>query len=140
MLSGEFDAGLIIHENRFTYQAKGLKLIKDLGAFWEEFSGAAIPLGAIAIKRNLDDKVKKDIDGLIKKSVAFAFAHPELSMPYTRQHAQNMDENVMEQHIALYVNKYSVDLGEEGKRAVRLLLDTASKKQLIPAITEPLIV
>jgi 1,4-dihydroxy-6-naphthoate synthase len=140
LLSGEFDAGLIIHENRFTYQAKGLKLIKDLGAFWEEFSGAAIPLGAIAIKRNLDDKVKKDIDGLIKKSVAFAFAHPELSMPYTRQHAQNMDENVMEQHIALYVNKYSVDLGEEGKRAVRLLLDTASKKQLIPAITEPLIV
>ena len=140
LLSGEFDAGLIIHENRFTYQAKGLKLIKDLGAFWEEFSGAAIPLGAIAIKRNLDDKVKKDIDGLIKKSVAFALAHPELSMPYTRQHAQNMDENVMEQHIALYVNKYSVDLGEEGKRAVRLLLDTASKKQLIPAITEPLIV
>jgi 1,4-dihydroxy-6-naphthoate synthase len=140
VLAGEYDAGLIIHENRFTYEAKGLKLIKDLGAYWEDFSGAAIPLGAIAIKRSLDEKVKKDIDGLIKKSVEFAFAHPELSMPYTKEHAQNMDENVMKQHIALYVNNYSVDLGEEGKRAVHLLLDTAGKKQLIPAITEPLMV
>ncbi len=140
VMASEFDAGLIIHENRFTYEAKGLKLIKDLGAFWEEFSGAAIPLGAIAIKRSIDEKVKKDIDGLIKKSVQFAFEHPELSMPYTRQHAQNMDENVMKQHIHLYVNNYSVDLGEEGKRAVRLLLETAFKKQLIPAITEPLMV
>jgi 1,4-dihydroxy-6-naphthoate synthase len=140
VLSGEFDAGLIIHENRFTYEAKGLKLIKDLGAYWEEFSGAAIPLGAIAIKRNLDEKVKKDIDGLIKKSVEFAFAHPQISMPYTRQHAQNMDENVMKQHIALYVNDYSINLGEEGKRAVRLLFDTANKKQLITGITEPLLV
>ena len=140
VLSGEFDAGLIIHENRFTYQEKGLKLIKDLGAFWEEFSGAPIPLGAIAIRRNLNDKVKKEVNDLIRKSVEFAFAHPEASMPYTKQHAQNMDENVMRQHIALYVNKYSVDLGEEGKRAVRLLLDTASKKELIPAITEPLLI
>jgi 1,4-dihydroxy-6-naphthoate synthase len=140
VLSGEYDAGLIIHENRFTYEAKGLKLIKDLGAYWEDFSGAAIPLGAIAIKRNLDEKVKKDIDGLIKKSVEFAFAHPELSMPYTRQHAQNMDENIIRQHITMYVNNFSVDLGEEGKRAVRLLLDTANYKNLIPAIIEPLLV
>ena len=140
VLAGEFDAGLIIHENRFTYEAKGLKLIKDLGVYWEEFSGGAIPLGAIAIKRDIDEKVKKDIDALIKKSVEFAFTHPEFSMPYTRQHAQNMDENVMKQHIALYVNNYSIDLGAEGKRAVRLLLDTAIKKQLIPAITEPLMV
>jgi 1,4-dihydroxy-6-naphthoate synthase len=140
VLSGEFDAGLIIHENRFTYETKGLKLINDLGAYWEQFSGAAIPLGAIAVKRSMEEKVKKDIDGLIKKSVEFAFAHPDLSMPYTRQHAQNMDEEVMKKHIALYVNNYSVDLGEEGKRAVRLLFDTATKKQLIPEIEEPLIV
>lgn len=140
VLSGEFDAGLIIHENRFTYEAKGLKLIKDLGMYWEEFSGAAIPLGAIAIKRNFNEKVKNDIDGLIKKSVEFAFENPEVAMPYIKQHAQNMDENVMKQHIALYVNNYSVDLGKEGKRAVRLLFETANKKQLIPAITEPLIV
>ncbi len=138
IIAGEYDAGLIIHENRFTYEAKGLKLIKDLGVYWEEFSGAAIPLGAIAIKRNLEENVKKDIDTLIKKSVEFAFAHPEISMPYTREHAQNMDENVMKQHIALYVNNYSIDLGEEGKRSVRLLFDTANKKQLIPVITEPL--
>jgi 1,4-dihydroxy-6-naphthoate synthase len=140
VLDGAFEAGLIIHENRFTYESKGLKLINDLGAYWEKFSGSAIPLGAIAIKRSIDEKVKKDIDGLIKKSVEFAFAHPEISMPYTRQHAQNMDENVMKQHIALYVNNYSVDLGEEGKRSVRLLLDTASKNNLIPTITEPLMV
>ena len=140
VLNGEFDAGLIIHENRFTYEAKGLKLIKDLGAYWEEFSGAPIPLGAIAIKRKLDEKVKKDIDGLIRKSVEFAFQYPELSMPFTRKHAQNMDEKVMKQHIELYVNKFSVDLGEEGKRAVHLLLATAGKLQLIPALTEPLLV
>lgn len=140
VLSGEFDAGLIIHENRFTYQAKGLKLIKDLGAFWEEFSGASIPLGAIAIKRKIDDQVKKDIDRLIRRSVEFAFANPELSMPYTREHAQSMDENVMRQHIALYVNNFSVDLGEEGKRSIRLLLDNARNKNLIPEITEPLLV
>lgn len=140
VLSGEFDAGLIIHENRFTYQAKGLKLIKDLGAFWEEFSGASIPLGAIAIKRKIDDQVKKDIDRLIRRSVEFAFANPELSMAYTREHAQSMDENVMRQHIALYVNNFSVDLGEEGKRSIRLLLDNARNKNLIPEITEPLLV
>jgi 1,4-dihydroxy-6-naphthoate synthase len=140
VVEGKYDAGLIIHENRFTYQSKGLKLIKDLGVFWEEFSGAAIPLGAIAIKRNLNEKVKKDIDSLIRKSIEFAFQHPEISMPYTRQHAQNMDESVMKQHIALYVNNFSIDLGEEGKRAVRLLLETAAQKQLIPAITEPLLV
>lgn len=140
VLEGKFDAGLIIHENRFTYQAKGLKLIKDLGAFWEAFSGAAIPLGAIAIKRSLDEKVKKDIDLLIKKSVQFAFAHPDASMQYTKMHAQNMDEKVMQQHIDLYVNQYSIDLGKEGKRAVRLLFETAQKKQLIPEIKEPLMV
>lgn len=140
VLNGEFDAGLIIHENRFTYQAKGLKLIKDLGAYWEQFSGAPIPLGAIAIQRKLDEKVKKEIDGLIRKSVEFAFQNPGLSMPFTRLHAQNMDEKVMKQHIELYVNKFSVDLGEEGKHAVRLLLDTADIMQLIPALTEPLMV
>lgn len=140
VLAGEFDAGLIIHENRFTYKEKGLQLIKDLGAFWEEFSGAAIPLGAIAIKRNISEKVKKDIDFLIRKSVEFAFSNPEASLAYTKMHAQNMDENVMKQHIELYVNQYSIDLGEEGKRAVRLLLETALEKQLIPKITEPLIV
>lgn len=140
VLSGEFDAGLIIHENRFTYEEKGLKLIKDLGVFWEEFSGTAIPLGAIAIKRNLSEKVKKDIDLLIRKSVEFAFSNPEVSLPYTKLHAQNMDENVMKQHIELYVNQYSIDLGEEGKRAIRLLLETALEKHLIPKITEPLIV
>jgi len=97
-------------------------------------------LGAIAIKRNLSEKVKKDIDLLIRKSVEFAFSNPEVSLPYTKLHAQNMDENVMKQHIELYVNQYSIDLGEEGKRAIRLLLETALEKHLIPKITEPLIV
>jgi 1,4-dihydroxy-6-naphthoate synthase len=140
VLDGQFDAGLIIHENRFTYQAKGLKLIKDLGSYWEDFSGAAIPLGAIAIKRNLSEKIKNEIDYLIKESVKYAFQNPEKSLPYTKMHAQNMNEKVMQQHIALYVNEYSINLGEQGKRAVHLLFDTAKEKELIPNLTQPLFV
>lgn len=140
VLRHDFDAGLIIHENRFTYQQKGLKLIKDLGAFWEEFSGASIPLGGIAIQRTLPEQVKKDVDELIKNSVAYAFKHPEQSLPYTKMHAQAMDEKVIQQHINLYVNNYSLHLGEQGKNAIQLLFDTAREINAIPAITEPLFV
>lgn len=139
VLSGEFDAGLIIHENRFTYEAKGLKLIADLGAVWERYSGAAIPLGAIAIKRGFNEKIKEDIDTIIKNSVQYAFTNPEKSIPYSKLHAQNMDEQVMKQHIDLYVNRFTVDLGREGQQAVRLLFDKAQELKLIPSIMEPLL-
>jgi 1,4-dihydroxy-6-naphthoate synthase len=123
VLSGKADAGVIIHENRFTYQQKGLIKLMDLGTYWEDTIKTPIPLGGIVMKRTIDPAVQKKIDGLIQKSLAYSFAnYPELSS-YVREHSQEMDESVMRQHIDLYVNNYSVDLGEDGKKAVRKLLD-----------------
>src|SRR5690554_6335818 len=134
VLNGEVASGLIIHENRFTYQSKGLVKIKDLGNFWEETSGSLIPLGGIVIKRAIDQKLKEKVDRLIKKSIAFAFENRASSLPYVREHAQEMDEKVMQQHIDLYVNEYSLDLGEKGKAAVMLLFNMAEEKKLIKKI------
>ncbi|MCW3074454.1 MAG: 1,4-dihydroxy-6-naphthoate synthase [Flaviaesturariibacter sp.] len=112
------DLGVIIHENRFTYHQKGLVKIADLGEIWETRTGAAIPLGSIAIKRTLGLELKQKVDYLIRKSLLYSFqSYPEIS-DYVKQHAQAMDENVMRQHIELYVNDFSVDLGEEGKKAI----------------------
>jgi 1,4-dihydroxy-6-naphthoate synthase len=140
VLQNKFDAGLIIHENRFTYEQKGLKKILDLGDWWEETYSAPIPLGGIAIRRNLDEKIKKRINRLIRESVEFAFAHPDESMPYVRANAQAMDEKVMKQHIDLYVNKYSVDLGEKGKDAIETMYSVAQSNRLIEKINRPLFV
>jgi 1,4-dihydroxy-6-naphthoate synthase len=123
VLSGKTDAGVIIHENRFTYQDKGLVKIMDLGAYWEETVKVPIPLGGIVMKRSSDPLLQKTIDSLIKKSVTYAFDHyPELT-DYVRMHSQEMSENVMRQHIDLYVNNYSIDLGTEGKMAVNKMLE-----------------
>jgi 1,4-dihydroxy-6-naphthoate synthase len=114
--------GVIIHENRFTYQAKGLYKIIDLGDYWEQETGNAIPLGGIVIKTDIDITVQKKIDTLIKKSIKYAFSkYPELN-DYIRSHAQEMSEAVMRQHIDLYVNNYSLDLGAKGKAAIHELL------------------
>ncbi len=131
VLSGKFDAGLIIHENRFTYEQKGLKKVRDLGEFWDGLIHAPIPLGGIVASKSLDEKTRGDIDALIKKSVQYAFANPESSMPYVKQHAQEMSEEVMKKHIALYVNEFSIDLGEVGTKAVNLLFDKATEIGLI---------
>jgi 1,4-dihydroxy-6-naphthoate synthase len=138
LLAGEFDAGLIIHENRFTYEAKGLKKIIDLGEFWEAETGAPIPLGGIVIKRGLPDAVKQSVNRVLRRSVEYAFAHRDASLPFVREHAQEMSEAVMYKHIDLYVNEYSVDLGDEGRRAVRLLFDRAQASKVIGAVSEPL--
>ncbi len=123
VLSGKVDAGVIIHENRFTYREKGLHKIMDLGGYWEETIKVPIPLGGIVAKRSTDPAVQRKIDSLIKKSLAYAFDHyPELT-DYVRKHSQEMNESVMRQHIDLYVNNYSVDLGEDGKKAVKKLLE-----------------
>jgi len=140
VLQNRFDAGLIIHENRFTYEQKGLKKIRDLGDWWEETYSSPIPLGGIAIRRNLDEKIKKAINRLIRESVEFAFAHPEESMPFVRAHSQAMDEKVMKQHIDLYVNKYSLDLGEVGKNAIGKMYTIAETNQVIHKIVRPLFV
>ena len=131
LLDGRFDAGLIIHENRFTYAGKGLKKIIDLGEYWEDTTGAPIPLGGIVIKRSLADEVKQCVNRVLRRSVEYAFAHRSASLDYVRAHAQEMSEDVMYRHIDLYVNDYSVDLGTEGRRAVELLFAKAAATGII---------
>lgn len=127
VLSGKVDAGLLIHENRFTYEQKGLVKIRDLGEFWEEMIHAPIPLGGIAAKRNFDMALLQKINRVIRASVEQAFKDPEGTMAYVKAHAQEMDEEVMKKHIALYVNSFSVDLGEQGEKAVRLMFGKAEE-------------
>jgi len=136
VLSGKIDVGLIIHENRFTYQNKGLKKIIDLGDYWEKQTGCAIPLGGIVANRKLPLDVQHKINRVLRKSVEFAFANPKSGLEFIRSHAQEMSEEVMYKHIELYVNKYSVDLGDEGRKAINLLFDTAREKGIIPEIKE----
>ena len=134
LLRDDYDAGLIIHENRFTYEAKGLKKIIDLGEFWERETGAPIPLGGIVISRLLPEEVKRRVNRVVRQSVEYAFANRAASLPFVRAHAQEMSEEVMYKHIDLYVNDYSVDLGQEGRRAVELLFDKANATGIIPSV------
>jgi 1,4-dihydroxy-6-naphthoate synthase len=136
VLNGSFDAGLLIHENRFTYEQRGLFKVADLGEFWEKYANAAIPLGGIVVKRNLPNELKQKINHVLKRSVEYAFANPKSSIDYVKKHAQEMEEEVMYKHINLYVNQFSVDLGEEGKRAVKTLFKMAKEKQIIEQIRE----
>ena len=122
VLSGEFDAGVIIHENRFTYQQKGLIKLMDLGDYWEQQLQVPIPLGGIVAKKSLPPELINQVDKLIQKSVQFAFANYPQLPDYVRQHAQEMDESVMKQHIDLYVNHFSLGLGEAGNKAVQTLI------------------
>ena len=134
LLDGTFDAGLIIHENRFTYRDKGLRKIIDLGEYWESETGAAIPLGGIVINRRLPDDVHLRVNRVMRRSVEYAFAHRTASLPFVRANAQAMSDDVMYKHIDLYVNDYSVDLGPEGRRAVEVLFERARHSGVIPAM------
>lgn len=126
VLSGK-GLGVIIHENRFTYEAKGLKKIVDLGDYWEKETGNPIPLGGIVINRTIDKSLQLKIDSLIRRSIEYAYSkYPELNN-YIRIHSQEMSEEVMRKHIDLYVNDYSIALKEEGKTAIQKLLDVYSK-------------
>lgn len=140
VLTNEVDAGLIIHENRFTYQDKGLEKIIDLGEYWEQTTGALIPLGGIIIKRNLPDATIQKVNRVLKKSIEYAFQHPESPLPYMKKHAQEMNETVMKKHVELYVNKYSLDLGVEGKDAITQMFNLAQQKGIIPTLTNKLFV
>ncbi len=123
----EVRLGVIIHENRFTYHLKGLHKLKDLGEYWEETTGLPIPLGGIIAKRSLDGALIKQVDRLIAKSVEYAYAHHHTQLAdYVKQHSQEMSEEVMRQHINLYVNNYSIGLGESGRHAVLKLLEVYS--------------
>jgi 1,4-dihydroxy-6-naphthoate synthase len=130
---GEVDAGLIIHESRFTYPQHGLLRVADLGEWWEQTTGLPIPLGGIMARRALGEEAIRRIDDAIRRSVEHAFAHPQASRPYVRAHAQEMDDAVTQQHIDLYVNRFSVELGDEGERAVRQLFARAAAAGIVPA-------
>lgn len=120
ILRGEVDCGVLIHEGRFTYQAKGLALLADLGAAWEERMQSPLPLAAIAIRRDLVAPIGAAIDAALRASVEYAFAHPGASRAYVAAHAQEMAPDVVQRHIELYVNRYTVELDE---RAVQVMLD-----------------
>ena len=130
---GDVDAGLIIHESRFTYPQHGLVKVVDLGEWWEQTTGHPIPLGGIMARRALGDETIRRIDGAIRRSVEHAFAQPDDSRGYVREHAQEMDDAVAKQHIDLYVNRFSVDLGDEGEAAVRELFARAARAGILPS-------
>lgn len=121
LVNKETDLGVIIHENRFTYQQKGLRKVKDLGEYWEERMELPLPLGGIAINQWVKRSLALKVNELIRKSLDFAFKNYPLIPDYVKQHSQEMSEDVMRQHIDLYVNNYSLDLGEEGKLAIESL-------------------
>ncbi len=122
VLAGRVDAGVIIHESRFTYAAKGLEKVLDLGEHWERTTHAPVPLGAIVARRTLEPSVRGAVDRLVRASAERALARRPAISDYVKRHAQEMDEAVMRQHIALYVNEHALDLGESGRRAVETLL------------------
>ncbi|OGQ99935.1 MAG: 1,4-dihydroxy-6-naphthoate synthase [Deltaproteobacteria bacterium RIFOXYD12_FULL_55_16] len=122
IVAGEVDAGVIIHESRFTFQKHGLLLLQDLGAWWEQETGFPLPLGGIVAKRSLGKEKIQAIDRCIRASVSAAFASPEAGLSYIRRQAQELDDKVLRDHIGLYVNSFSLDLGEEGVAAVREFL------------------
>jgi len=133
---GEIDAGLVIHEARFTYQEYGLSLVEDMGRWWEEDTGLPIPLGAIVARRPLD---RERIAAWIRASVEYAWAHPEASRAYVMRHAQEMKPEVAQAHINLYVNRFTADLGEEGYAAIETLLGRAAREGLVPAFDPSLL-
>lgn len=122
ILNDEIDAGVLIHEGRFTYLSKGLRLLEDLGTKWENSYQLPIPLGVFVVRKSMPEKLKYKINSLIQQSIQFAFDHPDDSTDYVRAHAQEMSKEVVDQHIKLYVNKYSLDMGDEGKKALFFLL------------------
>ncbi len=135
---GQVDAGVIIHESRFTYQQHGLKKILDLGEWWEKESGYPIPLGGILAKRDLGATLIGNIDSALRQSIEYAYAHPQEPQNYIKQHAQELDDNVVRNHIDLYVNNFSLDLGDEGIKAVNSLLCRAEERGIIPPCKLPL--
>ncbi len=125
ILKKEVDAGLIIHENRFTYEAKGLNKICDLGEWWENLTGLPIPLGGIAVSRSIDAEITRKIDRILNASINFAFNNPEVSRDFVMNNAAEIDENVAMEHIKLYVNDYSLNLGADGRKAIEILFQKA---------------
>ncbi len=136
---GRVDAGLVIHEARFTYRDYGLHQLADMGEFWERSTGHPIPLGAIVAKRSLGADRLRALAGTIRRSVRMAWDDPGASRAYVLRHAQEMDPDVADRHIGLYVNDFTADLGEAGLAAVRTLLDRAAAQGLVPPVDPALL-
>lgn len=140
VLSDETDAGLIIHESRFTYEKKGLRKIVDLGELWERKTNKPIPLGGIAVKRNIAKDIQLKMDSGLRKSIEYANNNIDSVLPFIRKHAQEMKDEVMMKHIDLYVNDYSRDIGKDGKDAVEILFKEAMNLNLVHHIEYPIFV
>jgi len=140
ILNEEVDAGVIIHENRFTYAQKGLIKLIDLGEFWETQTKMPIPLGGIAVRRSLPYELKQKINRIVRRSVEFAFANPNSAYDFIKRNAQEMNDEVVYKHIELYVNKYSIELGEEGMCAIKVMYEKALDKKIIPDICEDIFI
>ena len=120
--AAEFDAGVLIHEGRFVYERRNLELVADLGLEWERRVGLPLPLGSIIISKSLGEEVARDMERLIRRSIEYAFTHPELSREFIKSHAQELEDEVIDKHISLFVNDFSLTLGDEGRRAVEELV------------------
>lgn len=140
IIGGEVDAGVIIHENRFTYEKKGLNKIVDLGKEWERKTQSPIPLGGIVINRRIDSEIQKKVNRVLQKSIQFAFDNPSSSYSFVKQYAQEMEDEVMHQHINLYVNSFTLQLGTEGEQAIKTLYEEATQSGLISTIPEDIFV
>lgn len=136
--NGDADYGIIIHEGRFTYPEYGLVKLLDLGEWWEQATSLPIPLGGICIQRSLGPEIAQKVETSIRKSVEFAFRHPEASKDYTAGHAKEMSPDIIRNHIDLYINAFTVDLGETGAEAVETLFSMARASGSIPDSTRPL--
>ncbi|MBU0464397.1 MAG: 1,4-dihydroxy-6-naphthoate synthase [Proteobacteria bacterium] len=132
------DFGVIIHEGRFVYHTMGLELKADLGQWWEDKTSLPIPLGCIAIKRDIDPGIARDIQNLIRQSIDHAFLHPSMAYDYIQTYAQELDEDVIQQHIGLYVNDFSKDIGENGEAAITSFFEKAWTSGLIEKSGQPL--
>lgn len=131
VISGRVDAGILIHETRFTFRERGLVLIQDLGAFWEEATGSPIPLGCIAVHRRIPHEIRVQTDQLLRQSLQQANSHPDLTIPYMTRYAQEMDPVIMQKHVKTFVTGYTEDLGEEGREAIRKLINQARQHGII---------
>ncbi|HNW90376.1 MAG TPA: 1,4-dihydroxy-6-naphthoate synthase [Bacteroidales bacterium] len=130
------DAGVIIHETRFTYEEKGLVKIRDLGEYWEQKTGFPIPLGGIVVRRDMPDELKSKLSRILKASVEYALQNPDSSKEFIKEHSTEIADDIVRKHIELYVNHYSISLGDKGREAVKFLFDYGLKNKIIDNIPE----
>jgi 1,4-dihydroxy-6-naphthoate synthase len=136
LINDKIDAGLIIHETRFTYHKKGLIKIADMGEYWEKLTGLPIPLGAIVINRNVPQDIAQKVNRILRRSLEYAYRNSSASFDFVSGNAKEMDSNVMNNHIKLFVNEYTMNLGSRGKEAIKELFRIAGEKGIIPALPD----